>query len=263
MKYLVTSGLTREDDVDMSVISFYNIKGGVGKTTFAVNIASEAARSGLRTVLWDLDPQASATFILRSKPKLKNDFQQMSSKTSLVHKSIKATNWSLLDLLPADFEQRKVDRYLQNKKHPSTQMKSIVEELENFYDVIVLDCPPEASLVSENIVKLSTLICSPVLPNAMSLNTLELTQQFANKIKPKTKKLYSAFNQVDLRKNLHKNLLNRYLDRDPRFLKTVVPASAEVENMTINRSPIGYINSHSRAASAFRTMTEELFELMS
>ena len=55
----------------MKVVATYNIKGGVGKTSTAVNIAFLAARGGLRTLIWDLDPQGSATYLFRVKPKVK------------------------------------------------------------------------------------------------------------------------------------------------------------------------------------------------
>lgn len=213
----------------MKVISFYNIKGGVGKTTFAVNVASEVSRTGLRTILWDLDPQGSATFILRAKPKLKTDIQRMTSKTSTVSKAIKASNWPLLDLLPADFDLRNLSHYLIGKKNSTTRINTILKELSATYDVIIVDCPPEASLVSENMINSSTLICAPVLPNALSINTLDRLHQFGSDINPRKFRLYSAFNFVDRRRNLHKHFLDRYIGKDPRFLKNFISASSEVE----------------------------------
>lgn len=246
----------------MKVISFYNIKGGVGKTTFAVNVASEISRTGLRTILWDLDPQGSATFILRAKPKLRADLQKITSRASSISKSVKASNWPLLDLLPADFELRNLSQSLIGKKHPTTRLNPILKELSDTYDVIIIDCPPEVSLISENIIRLSTLICAPVLPNAMSLNTLDRLHQFVGEVNPKKLKLCAAFNFVDRRKNLHKHYLDHYLGKDPRFLTTFISSSSDVENMTLKRAPIEYCSSRSQAAHAFRSVTEEIFELI-
>ena len=83
----------------MKIIGVYNIKGGVGKTATAVNIAHLAAKSGLRTLIWDLDPQAAATFYLRVKPKVKRSKQLLRGKGDL-DGVLKGSDYPNLDLLP-------------------------------------------------------------------------------------------------------------------------------------------------------------------
>ena len=106
----------------MKVLSFYNIKGGVGKTTFAVNTAFEAARTGLKTLLWDLDPQASASYILRIAPKFKGEIRRVGEKNPRLSKSIKETDWPLLDILPGDFELRTLSQSLQERKRQANRL---------------------------------------------------------------------------------------------------------------------------------------------
>src|ERR1700722_19090862 len=97
----------------MRIYAVYNIKGGVGKTTTAVNLAYLAAQSGLRTVLWDLDPQAAASFMFRVKPKVQGGGGKalIGGKRPL-DDAIKGTDFDNLDLIPADFTYRNMDLLL-------------------------------------------------------------------------------------------------------------------------------------------------------
>ena len=93
----------------MKVIATYNIKGGVGKTTAAVNLAYLAAQDGFRTLLWDLDPQAAATYMFRVRPRVKGGGKALIRGTRLLDDAIKGTDFDRLDLLPGDFTYRNMD----------------------------------------------------------------------------------------------------------------------------------------------------------
>ena len=97
----------------VKVLATYSIKGGVGKTTAAVNLAAEAARAGARVLLWDLDPQGAATFFVRVKPRLKGGAERLVSEArrrSSAH--VRATDIAGVDVLPADFSLRHLDLHL-------------------------------------------------------------------------------------------------------------------------------------------------------
>ena len=91
------------------VLATYNIKGGVGKTSAAVNLAYLAARGGARTLLWDLDPQGGSTYLLRVKPKVRGGGRKLVRGKSAIDALIKGTDYDGLDLLPADFSYRHMD----------------------------------------------------------------------------------------------------------------------------------------------------------
>ena len=97
----------------MRIYATYNIKGGVGKTTTAVNLAFLAAESGLRTVLWDLDPQGAASFMFRVKPKVKGGGKALIRGKRPLDDAIKGTDFDNLDLIPADFTYRNMDLLLE------------------------------------------------------------------------------------------------------------------------------------------------------
>ena len=101
----------------MRIYATYNIKGGVGKTTTAVNLAHlAAAETGLRTVLWDLDPQGAASFMFRVKPRVKGGGKALISGTRTLDDAVKGTDFDNLDLIPADFTYRNMDLLLDNAK---------------------------------------------------------------------------------------------------------------------------------------------------
>ena len=99
----------------MKIYASYNIKGGVGKTTAAVNLAYLSAADGDRTLLWDLDPQGAASFLFRIKPRVKGGGQALIQGTKTLDDAIKGTDFDCLDLLPADFTYRNMDLLLGKK----------------------------------------------------------------------------------------------------------------------------------------------------
>src|SRR5437660_112418 len=133
------------------VLATYNIKGGVGKTSAAVNLAVLAAGQGARTLLWDLDPQGASTYLFRVKPKVKGGGRKLVTGKSDAADSIKGTDHERLDLLPADFSYRHMDLALDDAKKPTRRLARVLEPLRPDYDYVFLDCPPSLSLVSENV----------------------------------------------------------------------------------------------------------------
>lgn len=252
----------RQEGVTLKVISFYNIKGGVGKTTCAVNMAYQASKIGLRTILWDLDPQGSASFILRVQPKLKGRIEKFADANSPILKSVKETQWPLLDLIPSDFALRDLHYYLKDKKQHAKRLANSIEELDKEYDLVVVDCAPEASVVSENVIFFSDLICVPIIPNILSINSLETVLDFVKDSHGKKSKVSAIFNLVDRRKLLHRTVLEQYLNNDKRFLENYIPSSSAIEQMASLRAPVGAITSRRNKENPFFMVADELLHLL-
>ena len=151
---------------------------------------------------------------------------------------------------------------LEEEKRQSSRLSKSMKAFGHEYDLVIVDCPPEASTVSENVVNFSDLIIVPVIPNPLSINTFETLLRFAGEVADKKTRLLAAFNLVDRRKQLHKQLLEKYLSKDPKFLKNYVPASSAIEQMTSNRAPLAAYSSRSSSTSAFSELTGEILTLV-
>ena len=113
----------------MKIIATYNIKGGVGKTSTAVNLAYIAAQNNYRTLVWDLDPQGASSYYFRVKPKVKGGGKGLIAGKHELEELIKATDFENLDLLPADFSFRNLDLVLDARKKPAQRLKKLLAPL--------------------------------------------------------------------------------------------------------------------------------------
>ncbi len=145
----------------------YSTKGGVGKTTTAVNLAWEAAKE-FRVLLWDLDPQGATTFLLQVKPKVKGGVGRLVAGRSKVTGVIRSTDFDNLDVLPADASYRDLDLVLDHAKKSEHRVAKILEHVDGDYDVVILDCPPGAGLVAENAVYSAHAVVVPLVPSPLS-----------------------------------------------------------------------------------------------
>jgi len=241
----------------MKIIGVYNIKGGVGKTATAVNVAHLAAKSGLRTLIWDLDPQAAATYYLRVKPKVKRSEKLLRGKgKGELDDVVKGSDYPNLDLLPADFSYRNMDLLLGENKKPTLRLLKLLRPLSKEYDLVVLDCPPSISLVSENIFRAADALLLPTIPTTLSLRTMQQLLDFMEGHKLMTP-VYAFYSMVDRRKRLHQDVIAAPGDPRCTVLETVIPYATEVERMGIERRPVTDYRPRSPAGLAYQALWAE------
>jgi cellulose biosynthesis protein BcsQ len=242
----------------MRIVGVYNIKGGVGKTAAAVNLAYLSAQSGLRTLVWDLDPQGAASFYFRVKPRIKGGGRKMVKGKRDLDDLIKGTDYDLLDLLPADFSYRNMDLALEGSKGPVKQLLQLLRPLSEEYDRIYLDCPPSISLVSENVFRAADALMIPTIPTTLSLRTYEQLVEFLAGHKVGNVLRMPFFSMVDRRKRMHLEMMEQLPQRFPELLQSHIPYASDVERMGVFRAPLGSFAPHGQAALAYQALWREL-----
>ncbi len=247
----------------MRVVATYGIKGGVGKTSAAVNLAALAALDGRRTLLWDLDPQGAAGYVLRIKPKVKGGSIGLLTGRRHLDDAVKATSVAGLDLLPADVTIRGADAALEDAKKPDRQLARLLKTVRDDYDVVFLDCPPGLSLLSENVFEAVDVLLLPLIPSPLSLRTYEQLLEFLDELDGPRPRLHPFFSMVDGRKRLHAEVRAELMRRTSSVLTAWVPAASAVERMGLTRAPLVVSEPSSRAAQAYRDLWAELSGLLS
>jgi chromosome partitioning protein len=234
----------------MKTLATYSIKGGVGKTSAAVNLGALAAADGLRTVLWDLDPQGAASFLFRIKPKVKGGGKRLLRDKEPVA-VMKGTDVEGLDLLPADFSYRNLDLELDRRKKPLAGVRRVLAELEGDYDLAILDCPPSISLVSENVFSAADLLLVPLVPATLSVRTLEQLRRFLAGVEQPAPEVLAFFSMVDRRKKLHRELVASLPGELPGVAAVAIPNASVVELMGLHREPVVTSAPRHKAAQAY------------
>jgi len=232
----------------MAVVAIYSVKGGVGKTTFAANLAwCAATQSSRRTLLWDLDAAGGAGFLLGVDPKKKKRATSVIAKEVDPAKLIKQTDYPRLDLLPADESIRALDVQLAEigKKN---RIAKLTADLMKDYDRLILDCPPVLNELSSQIVRAADLIIVPIPPSPLSARALDTVREEVSAEGKKAPPIMPVFSMVDRRRTLHRDAVAQAKDWP------VIPAASAVEQCATHLAPVGAFAPRSAAARAFKKL---------
>ncbi len=242
----------------MKIVAVYNFKGGVGKTSTVVHLAALAARDGLRTLLWDLDPQGAASYVYRMETRQKVGAKKLIGGQRELAELVRETDWENLTLLPADFSYRKLDVALAEIKRPSERLAGLIRPLIREIDLLFFDCPPSLSLMAEAVFALADLLVVPLVPAPLSLRAL--AQLHAELVKKGLGDLVVApfLSMVDRRKSLHRDTAWLSYRSPYPLLETAIPYSTLVEEVTVRRQPVFSFAPASPPALAYERLWAEV-----
>jgi cellulose biosynthesis protein BcsQ len=240
------------------IYAITNIKGGVGKTTSAVNLAYLSAAGGCATLLWDLDSQAGATYALRGEEHAYASAKKLLSGKRELPELVLATGYPGLDLLPAHFSYRNFAVHLAERRHPTERLLRMSRSLREIYGALFLDCPAGISLLSENVLRAADVVIVPLLPAPLSLRMLRQLQDFIVREGWNDLTLLPFFSMVDRRRALHQELIASARAEFPHMLATEVPDWSEIERMSVRRAPLAACAPKSEAARIFVQLWREI-----
>lgn len=242
----------------MKVLAAYNIKGGVGKTSTAVNLAWLSAASGSRTLICDLDPQGAATWCFRVKMKVRGGGKKLVRGRHALARHVRETDYEGLDLLPADFSYRHLDLLLDSPKYVRRLTRRI-RELGAGYDCVFLDCAPGISLPSEAVFAVADALIVPTIPTTLSRRTLRQLVRHLRRERAAVRVL-PFYSMVDRRRTLHRRICDAPNEMACAMLATEIPYSSVVEQMSARREPLCAFRKGSRAARAYAALWDELVQ---
>lgn len=217
----------------MAVIAVYSVKGGVGKTTLAANLAWYASQdSGWKTLLWDIDAAGGAAFLLGIDPKPGKAADGIFTRQRDPAKSVVKTPYPGLDLLPSDRSLWTLDAQLValGKKK---RLARLAETLGRDYQRIVLDCPPVLNEISAQAMRAADVVIVPLPPSPLSARAFSIV---AAEIKGSGKRhppMLPVLSMVDRRRTLHREALAANPDWP------VIPLASAIEQCAVRRAPIG------------------------
>jgi len=246
----------------LKVLSIYNIKGGVGKTAASVNLSYLASQAGRRTLLCDFDPQGASSYYLRIQADNKMKPKKLLKGGNFAQKQIRESDFPGLDLLPAHLTYRNFDLLLDKQKRSQKRLREFLMCFAEDYDLVVIDAPPNITLLSENIFYASELVLIPIIPTSLSLMTYEQIKEFFRKEKIPFDRTRAFFSMYEKRKRLHNESVESLSASDPHILPMKIPMASIVERMGVEREPLPAYAPSSPAAQAYAELWEAASQLL-
>jgi cellulose biosynthesis protein BcsQ len=241
----------------LKTIALYNVKGGVGKTAAAVNLAYLSSRASFSTLLWDLDSQGASTYCLHKKGIDLNLKDLIKGEGKIADYIIK-TSYKNLFLIPSDFSLRHLDSYLIGQSKSKQKFKDALSSLRDKFDIIFLDCPPGISKLAENIFYSTDYILIPVIPSKLSIRSYRQIMNFIDRKGFRSNGVIPFFSMVDLRRRIHKDSMLDMKQSISNICKNFIPYLSDIEKMSENRKPVSVAKPASAAALAYQMLWEEI-----
>ena len=247
-------------------ISLANQKGGVGKTTSAVNCAAAVGALGKRVLLVDLDPQSNATSgVGVERRKVKYSSYDVMIGRAKASDAVVDTGFDNLHLIPSQMSLAGAELELADEKNRSVILRDALEEISNDYDYIFIDCPPSLSILSINALAASSGV---IIPMQCEFYSLEGLSQLMMSIK-QVKKLYNQKLEITgiliTMFNGRLNLSLQVLDELKKYYADKLFKNGVVRNVKLSEAPsygepIIYYDKHSKGAHAYMDIAKEILE---
>jgi chromosome partitioning protein len=239
----------------------------VGKTTTSVNLACFLAKSGLSVLLWDLDPQGGSSFFFNRQNHNDHTHAKLFDKYITIYDVIHSTDSYQIDVISND--SLFSDQFMnQTSKMTAVNfgnhdlIKATLKEVEDDYDVCILDCSPGRFILHDNIFNAADLLLIPNVPAPLSVYCNQMLMESLQRKKIPPHKILSFYNMVQAHKNLHKEYLDNRKEDGDRILSAYIPFYAEIELITLTKESIFHQLKESKANIFYHRLWMEICERM-
>tara|TARA_B100002049_G_scaffold1072_1_gene789 strand:+ start:961 stop:1692 length:732 start_codon:yes stop_codon:yes gene_type:complete len=242
----------------MKTLAIYSLKGGVGKTAAAVNLAYEAAASGKHVLLWDLDPQGAASWYLGVDAAPEISAKRVVAGKEALGRHVQATEHDRLSVLPGDRGYRDWDAQIHAAKQPRKVLESLIEPFSESYSLLVLDCPPGIGALATSVLRAADRVLVPTVPTPLSLRALDEVLEHVEDKKVGKTRVTPFFSMADRRRKMHREMIESPPETMKKAPKTFIDYSTHVEQMGAHRAPIRVYAPRSRAAAQYKALYKEI-----
>jgi chromosome partitioning protein len=250
------------------IISIFNQKGGVAKTSTATNLGSGLASKGKKVLLVDFDPQANTTNSVgfddeQLETTVYNLLGSQRPTKEQILNTIQETKYENLFLLPSDISLANAEQLLSNVISRETILYKVLIQITDDYDYILIDCPPSLGLLSINALASSDQIIIPVYPSFFSvkgirhlLNTYQIVKE---NLKPNLDIMGVLLTKFDSRKNLAKDIREGLISHfGNKVFNTTIRVNSQIEYAQDNQVPLIYYNNSCNGYTDYMNLTEEV-----